>query len=321
MADTDLERLSGLVNAEIARRQRGRARFEKATLSRKYKRDPRCPYCKSAACRDGRRHDGVQRYVCKSCGRHFSDTSSTSLSSSKLDTGTIATIVSLIMYDCPNWVVAKVASVSERTAQYWRDRCLDAANSWASEGSLRGTVWIDEMRFAPTRASESEVERNVTYNGTIAKDCYLEVAFDSHGNGFCTMFAKAGMPSREMVCSALAHRIEPKARLIHDGARCHNMLVRERSLEDIWCKFVPGDSEYETRMKLMSNCCSYIRHSFESHVGIRYSKIESYANFFLYRWSHVRKHGMKTSIEYLLARVAGTEKKINCSLPKEKDAN
>ncbi len=32
-----------------------------------------------------------------------------------------------------------------------------------------------------------------------------------------------------------------------------------------------------------------------SHNGIKASKIESYGNFFLYRWSHVRKSGMKNA--------------------------
>lgn len=77
---------------------------------------------------------------------------------------------------------------------------------------------------------------------------------------------------------------------------------------DDWCKFVPGDAEYEEKMKLMSNRCSYLRHSFESHNGIKFEKPEAYANFFMYRWSHVRRMGMKETISCLLSRVFGTKK-------------
>ena len=68
------------------------------------------------------------------------------------------------------------------------------------------------------------------------------------------------------------------------------------------------DEKYERKMKIMSNCCSYLRHCFESHKGIKFAKLEAYGNFFLYRWSHVRKHGLKATVDYLFDRVCGTLK-------------
>ena len=61
-------------------------------------------------------------------------------------------------------------------------------------------------------------------------------------------------------------------------------------------------------MKLMSNCCSYLRHAFEFHPGIKFSKLEAYANFFMYRWSHVRKAGLKEAISCMVLRVCGMPK-------------
>ena len=94
----------------------------------------------------------------------------------------------------------------------------------------------------------------------------------------------------------------------HDGAGSHNGIVKGLSLSDDWVKFVAGDEECERKMKLMSNCCSYLRHCFESHKGIKFSKLEAYGNFFLYRWSHVRKDGLKATIDFLFNRVCGTPK-------------
>ncbi len=129
------------------------------------------------------------------------------------------------------------------------------------------------------------------------------------GDGFCKLYAeKLGTPNRDMVLSALSGRIEEGSRLTHDGAPCHNLLIKRLGLEDDWCKFVPGEREYEEKMKLMSNCCSYLRHCFESHRGIKYAKLEAYANFFMYRWSHVRKHGLSETIDFLMGRVCGTRK-------------
>ena len=94
----------------------------------------------------------------------------------------------------------------------------------------------------------------------------------------------------------------------HDGAGSHNGIVKGLSLSDDWVKFVAGDEECERKMKLMSNSCSYLRHCFESHNGIKFAKLEAYGNFFLYRWSHVRKHGLRATVDYLFNRVCGTAK-------------
>ena len=309
MTDDELSSALSLVRSEAERRERERARHEKAALSRRNKRDLRCPECKAPLMRDGRRRDGVGSYECPKCHRHYSDASGTSLSSSKLTPAKIRAILTLITLDCPDWVIAEIAGVNPKTAQFWVDRCLDAATEWSMESQLSGHVWIDEMRFAPTRASGFVEGVWTTYAGTIAKDAYMEVAFDSGGRGFCSLYAgKLGSPTKAMVTECLRGRIRPGSTLTHDGASSHNGVVRELSLGDDWVKFVAGDEEYESKMKLMSNCCSYLRHCFESHNGIKFSKLEAYGNFFIYRWSHIRRHGLRATIEYLFNRVCGTAK-------------
>ena len=137
----------------------------------------------------------------------------------------------------------------------------------------------------------------------------MEVAFDASGRGFCHLYAsKLGTPSKAMVTECLSPRIEPGSTLTHDGASSHNGIVEGLSLADDWVKFVAGDAEYERKMKLMSNCCSYLRHAFESHNGIKYTKLEAYGNWFLYRWMRIRKHGLKSTVEYLVSRICGTPK-------------
>ena len=309
MGDAELSAALALLRSETDRRERERARFEKAELSKRNKSDPRCPECKARRMRDGRRRDGVRSYRCPKCGRRYSDASNTSLSSSKLTPAKIRAILTLITLDGPDWVVAEIAEGNVKTAQYWVDRCLDAAGEWSTASRLSGHVWIDEMRFAPIRASGFVDGVWTTYAGRIAKDAYMEAAFDSSGRGFCHLFAeKLGTPGSAMVSECLSGRIEPGSLLTHDGASCHDRAVRELSLGDDWVKFVAGDAEYERKMKLMSNCCSYLRHCFESHNGIKFSKLEAYGNFFMYRWSQIRKHGLRATIEFLFNRVCGTAK-------------
>lgn len=314
LSDEELSQLLSSLKSEKAAREKKKSCVQKGEVAKSMKRDLRCPNCLCRLRKDGRRKDGAQRYECPVCGRHSCDTTCTSLSSSKLSLATIQKVITLIFLDCPDWVISWILGIDQKTAQFWRDRCLDASQKWSAESMLSKHVWIDEMRFAPTRAGGFVDGVWTTYAGKIAKDAYLEIAFDSGGGGFCKLYSeKLGMPTRDMVAEALGGRIAKGSKLTHDGALAHNLLVKKLELEDDWCKFVPGDKEYESKMKLMSNCCSYLRHSFESHGGIKFTKLEAYANFFLYRWSHVRKHGLKDAISFMVSRVCGTPKSHNYS--------
>lgn len=98
------------------------------------------------------------------------------------------------------------------------------------------------------------------------------------------------------------------AKATNDGLPSHNQMIKENRLTDDWRKFVTGDKGYESAMKRMSNCCSYLRHAFESHNGIKHTKLEAYGSWFLYRWMHRRKYGLEASVKFLISRIFGAPK-------------
>jgi len=308
LTDADSESLLGVLANEKERRAKATAKLEKAAMSRKAKRDLRCPACHSPLRLDGRRADGVQRYRCPSCGRRFSDASATSLSGSKPTPDRIKSIVAMVLLGSPDWAVAWVCRVDAKTAQFWRDRCLDAAVAWSREPKLSGHVWIDEMRFAPTRASGFVDGVWETYVGRISRDAYMEVAFDSSGHGFCEVYPKLGMPLGRSVERCLGGRVAEGSKPAHDGALRHSAAIKKLSLGDDWVKYAPGDREHKAKMSPMNNLCSYLRFSFERHRGIKFAKLAAYGDLFMYQHSHVRKYGLEATIGCLFSRVCGTKK-------------
>src|SRR5574344_2468949 len=114
LSDTELHSVIGMLEAESEKRAKQQSRHEKARLAKISKRDPRCPKCLVVLSKDGRRHDGIQSYVCPKCGRRCSDSSSTSLASSKLTLDEIKEIITLIMLDCPDWVIAWICGITSK---------------------------------------------------------------------------------------------------------------------------------------------------------------------------------------------------------------
>lgn len=120
-----------IADAEKEKAKRSSEPVGKHPAAKEAKRDPRCPECKAALWKNGKRKsDGVQSYVCPSCGRKSCDTTDTSLHSSKVSLGKIRLITTLVMFDLPTWTVSRFAGVTEETAGCWRDRCLDADQAW-----------------------------------------------------------------------------------------------------------------------------------------------------------------------------------------------
>lgn len=305
--DEELRLASEAIGEEIIRRERRRASTERHGLSAKNRRVLMCPRC------GGRlRRNGKGRYACANCGATSNASTGTSLAAAKLTPSKIRKIIALTLLDCPVRVVGWIADVDPKTAQFWRDRCLDAAMEWSAESNLSKHVWIDEMMFVPARAAGIADDVRLTNGGKLAKEACLGIAVDSSGQAVCKLYPGSGTPRAKEICLAFAKRIEPGSELTHDGAYTHRLLVASvKGIKDDVHKFSKDDPEYEKAMRYMNLLCSYVRFEFEKHRGIKFAKIEAYATFFCYKFTHIRKHGFATAVEYLFGRVCGTAKSHN----------
>ena len=75
MTDEDIPKAIDLLASEASGRELETSKFRKASLAKSGKRDPRCPVCRAPLVKDGKRGDGIPRYGCPSCHRHYSDSS------------------------------------------------------------------------------------------------------------------------------------------------------------------------------------------------------------------------------------------------------
>jgi len=157
--------------------------------------------------KDGLDH-GKQRYRCLSCGHRFTAVSGTELDNSKISYETVFSLVELIVYDLPLWVIAKIAGVNQKTARLWRFRVADAAVEYNDGIILEGKVWLDETYWRQTDKSMTFVGRGgLRLRGLSRNLVCVVIAYDCHGNYYASVLGKPGNPGSSEITSALKRHI------------------------------------------------------------------------------------------------------------------
>lgn len=72
------------------------------------------------------------------------------------------------------------------------------------------------------------------------------------------------------------------ATLVHDRERAHNVLVREKSLEDESYKADVRDPAYLEAMGLVNNLCSWLKRYLWRFTGMDPKNLQSYLNLYVY---------------------------------------
>ena len=109
-----------------------------------------CPYCKAThIVRNGhRKSDGVQRYVCRGCGKSFVATSNSIVSGTDKDYEVWRKYVECMMDGLSIRRAAEKCGIHRNTAFAWRHKILDALQEMQDSVVLTGIVEADE-KYVP----------------------------------------------------------------------------------------------------------------------------------------------------------------------------
>lgn len=105
-----------------------------------------CPYCrKTHIVRNGRRKsDGVQRFLCKSCGKSFVATSNSIVEGTRKDYRVWQKYIDCMMEGMSVRKTADICGIHRNTAFAWRHKILDALQEMQDDVMLSGIVEADE---------------------------------------------------------------------------------------------------------------------------------------------------------------------------------
>lgn len=243
-----------------------------------------CPHCGSDGYRKkGFTSNGVQRFVCHSCGRSFCALTGTVFDSHRLPlTEWLGFLLDIFGFGSFS-LTSKGNRNSINTTRYWKDKVFLLLEGSQDSTMLGGTVWIDE-KFYTVRAPDIRRRPDGTlYNGLSRNQMCIGVGCDDKGHVLCILEG-VGKPSNKGTLEAFANHIRPGSRLIHDKERSHavlaSMLDLEREVHD--SKELRRMPDKENPMNRVNQTCNMLQKFLNAHSGFDRSQMQGYLDLFCF---------------------------------------
>lgn len=173
--------------------------------------------------KSGRTALGVQRYICKGCGRRFTPITGTVFDSKKIPISEwVEFMINLASYE--SLTQASLTNMNAKsTGRYWVSKVFEVLKGCQDGVMLSEEVWVDETYFKQTKSGlvlhEGKKPRGLSRN----LFC-VATARDSKGNTVLTPCGR-GKPDGGRIFRALGSHIAKGSHIIHDGENSHSLLI------------------------------------------------------------------------------------------------
>lgn len=212
--------------------------------SKKFKsgRPEECPFCKNHHVIKNGKKDGIQRYLCKNCGKTFGNTHNTILKSSKKDLSVWKKYIHCMIEKYPLRRCAKECGIDLTTAFYWRHKILDALQNMMDDVMLDGIVEADEtftnLSYKGNHKNFKLPRRSFKRGGKASKRGLSKekvcISCGINLNGLSiSRISNLGKPKWTDIKKVLDGRIEKDSVFVTDSFRGYQRLSYEMNLNHI----------------------------------------------------------------------------------------
>ena len=278
LSDEDFRLLQDAVAVRQNKQRYGVSSFEELAL--KYERIPTCPECGSDnSISYGLTPEGLPRYLCRECVKHYTLISNTIFHSTNKSFDTWAMYLSLMTFNVPLEMTEELCGISHATAMFWRQKVFATVDGYQERLVLRDRVWIDEIYIYDSSLLHEDGYKK---KRGLSKDLLcIAVGIDIHKNVYAVVCGH-GKPSGTRILKAFKGHIGPKSVIVHDGEKGHNMLIEKAKLISEVHIADTKDPDYLENMALVNNLCSWIRRYIYRYIWMRMTNLQSYLNWFVY---------------------------------------
>ena len=306
LSNKDFKLLQEAVALRKNRDKYGVSSFEELAI--RYGRIPTCPSCGSDnAVSFGSSPEGLPRYRCSDCEKHYTLLSNTIFHSTNKGFDKWTEYLMLMTFNVPLEMTEEVCGISHPTAMLWRQKVFATVDGYQEHLYLRDRVWIDETYvFDSTLLHDDSFKQK---RGLSSNLICIVVAIDIHKNTYAVICGH-GKPSATRMYKALRDHIIKGSTLVHDGEKAHNLLIEKLNLVSEVYLADTRDKNYLENMALVNNMCSWLKRYIYRFIGMRMVNLQSYLNWFVYlfrvkgasdRWpkmSRILRHLVLTDVQY-----------------------
>jgi len=276
------EFLRGHYAEHYEQRHRALAESEEADMINSYV-PKRCPFCPTEGFRKfGYTKSGVQRYLCKACGKTFLPTTGTIFDEHRIS-------ISEWMEYCLNLfrhVSVTADSWNNKnafsTSRYWLQKLFLTLETVQNSIILRGDVWLDETFY---RVRSDDIVRNedgTKLRGLSKNQICIGVATDKTNTLF--LVEGFGKPSQKKTFEALGSHIERGATLHHDKEAAHAKLIQELELNSIAyaSRDLRGLPDKDNPMNPVNRAHAILKMFLSAHSSFVRQEMQGYLNLFAF---------------------------------------
>ncbi len=183
----------------------------------------RCTHCGHEGFkRSGYYGNGTRRYRCLGCGRTFSPLTGTLFDSHKIPLSEwIEYLIHLFEFHSVSSSSRDNRNV-KNTGKYWITKVFAVLSDCQKEVMLSGRIYLDETYFSVMPKDEKRKDGKLYRGLSRNKIC---VASATDGMHVFLTVCESAKPSKAKIEKAFSNHIKEGSTIIHDGEKCHSVLI------------------------------------------------------------------------------------------------
>ena len=268
-----------------------------------------CPYCNEVHMRkNGLTNNGVQRYLCLSCGKKFTPVTGTIFENHKISiTEWMEYTLNILRYvsiNAGSWNNKNAFT----TSRYWLEKLFILLEESTADIMLTKRVWLDETYYS-VRSDDIKLNENgLKPRGLSRNQICIGVACDEN-QIFCTCEG-FGQPTRESTYEAFEKHIAHGSVLVHDKSKVHGRLIDELGLisdeyDSSEIKLLPDS---ENPMNRVNEVHARLKDFLNAHSSFNRDNLLGYLNLFTFAMNPPTNNLQK--VELLLEKGFKTRKTL-----------
>ena len=207
-----------------------------------------CPICHGTHVVKNGTRNGVQRYLCRSCNKPFSNQTSTPTAYSKKKAKVWIEYIGCMMAGYSIRKCAEICNINIATSFFWRHKIMNALASFVNVGEVDGLVEADETFFrfskkgnrtkgrtygkAPSTSKKKKSKKVYKKRGLSKQQVAVGTALDRHGNLLIGLIGR-GRLKYDALKRFFEGHIAPHSTLCTDSAHGYSRIAEELNLKHV----------------------------------------------------------------------------------------